>query len=121
MGVRCFAKRSTCGRRRFSIAIIAGLLYLDGTLFQTGAEGLWLLPLLLFFALGTAWDMASLLAGSGRLISSRMTFVATAIVTFPPVVPLLWPLFGSRLSRELSGGPARLDRDRQHYGRLLRF
>lgn len=77
------------------IAIILGLLYLDGNYSKAGAEGLWLLPLLLFFALGTAWDMSSLLAGSGRMISRRATLTATAIVTLSACVPLLWPLVGS--------------------------
>ena len=65
-----------------------------GIIPERGAEGLWLLPLLLFFALGTAADMASLLAGSGRLISRRVALSATAIVTTSACVPLLWPLMG---------------------------
>jgi phosphatidate cytidylyltransferase len=77
------------------IAVILGLLYLDGNYSRAGAEGVWLLPLLLFFALGTAWDMSSLLAGSGRMISRRATLTATAIVTLSACVPLLWPLVGS--------------------------
>lgn len=77
------------------ITIILGLLYLDANHSQSGAEGLWLLPLLLFFALGTAWDIASLLEGSGRLISRRAAVLATAIVTLSAYVPLLWPLVGS--------------------------
>ena len=75
------------------IAIIAGLLYLDGNYSKRDAEGLWLLPLLLFFALGTAWDMASLLEASGRAISRRAALVATAMVTLSACLPLLWPLF----------------------------
>ncbi|MCP4886303.1 MAG: phosphatidate cytidylyltransferase [Planctomycetaceae bacterium] len=76
------------------ITIILGLLYLDGHHSTAGAEGLWLLPLLLFFALGTARDMAMLLRGSQRLISPRVTLFATAIVTLSACLPLLWPLFG---------------------------
>ncbi|MFK8114422.1 MAG: phosphatidate cytidylyltransferase [Rubripirellula sp.] len=77
------------------ISIVACLLYLDGHYSKAGAEGLWLLPLLLFFALGTAADMSSLLSKSGRMISRRMTMIATAMVTLSACIPLLWPLFGS--------------------------
>ncbi len=77
------------------IVITLGLVYLDANMSLAGAEGLWLLPLLLFLALGTAWDMASLLAGSGRAINKLAAVVATAIVTLSACTPLLWPLVGS--------------------------
>ncbi len=77
------------------IAIILGLLYLDGNHSIVGAEGLWLLPLLLFFALGTARDMATLLQGSNRLISKKAAITGTAIITLSACLPLLWPLAGS--------------------------
>ena len=78
------------------ITIIAALLYLDGHHSIRGAEGLWLLPLLLFFTVGTASDMSSLLSKSGRLISRRTTILAAAIVTLSACVPLVWPLVGSQ-------------------------
>lgn len=77
------------------IAIIGALLYLDGNHSWKGAEGLWLLPLLLFFALGTAHDAAGLMIGSGRQINRRATLMATLMVTLSALVPLLWPLFGT--------------------------
>ncbi len=74
---------------------IAGLLFwLDATYAIKGAEGLFLLPLLLFFALGTALDFASLLKGSGRPIKPAVAVIATAIVTLSSTVPMLWPLIG---------------------------
>ncbi|MEM1067968.1 MAG: phosphatidate cytidylyltransferase [Planctomycetota bacterium] len=76
------------------ISIILVLLYLDGAHSKPGAEGLWLLPLLLFFSLGTARDMSGLLAASNRLIASKTTLFATAIVTLSACIPLLWPLVG---------------------------
>lgn len=76
------------------ITIIAVLLYLDVRWSKPGAEGLWLLPLLLACALGTAAEMASLWSHSGRLISRRAALSATAIVTVSACLPLLWPLFG---------------------------
>ena len=77
------------------IAITLGLMYLDANMSKPGAEGLWLSPLLLFFALGTAWDMASLLAGSGRAVNRQATLLATAIVSLSAGVPLAWPIVGS--------------------------
>ncbi|MCH2118967.1 MAG: phosphatidate cytidylyltransferase [Pirellulales bacterium] len=77
------------------ISITAILLYLDATISPTGAEGIWLLPLLLFFSLGTAWDISGLLSNSGRPIRRRATLVATAIITLSACLPMMWPLFGS--------------------------
>lgn len=70
------------------------LLYLDARHSIVGAEGLWLLPLLSFFALGTAWDISGLVLGSGRPIARRVTLVATAAVSLSACLPLLWPVTG---------------------------
>lgn len=77
------------------ISIIAVLLFLDAKLPFPGSEGLWLLPLLLFFAIGTAWDIATLLSSSGRPIRRNVTLIATTLVTLSACLPMLWPLFGS--------------------------
>ena len=73
-----------------SIAVL--LMWLDAKVSKPGAEGLYLLPLLLFFALGTAFDFASLLKNSGRPIKRRSAVMATGIVTLSSAVPLMWPL-----------------------------
>ncbi len=75
-----------------SIAVL--LFWLDASVSKAGSEGLFLMPLLLFFALGTAFDFASLLKNSGRPIALRPALIATAIVTLSPTIPLYWPLFG---------------------------
>ncbi|NND96830.1 MAG: phosphatidate cytidylyltransferase [Pirellulaceae bacterium] len=77
------------------ISIVAVLLHMDAHHSVPGAQGLWLLPLLLFFGLGTASDISQLLAGSGRPIRRGPTLVATAMVTLSAYLPSLWPLFGS--------------------------
>ena len=61
---------------------------------RTGAEGIWLLPLLLFFSLGTASDISGLLLKSDRPIRRRMTLFATATITLSACLPKVWPLFG---------------------------
>ena len=77
------------------ISITAILLYLDATMSPEGGEGIWLIPLLLFFSLGTAWDISGLLSNSGRLVHRRATLLATAIITLSACLPMMWPLFGS--------------------------
>lgn len=79
------------------ITIVAGLLALDAFYppVSSGAGGFWLLPLLLFFSLGTAWDLVGLLAHSGRATDRPVAMAATATITLSAAVPMLWPLAGS--------------------------
>lgn len=76
------------------ISIVVVLVYLDAHS-SPSAKGLWLLPLLLFFALGTASDITNLLAASGRAVSRRATLIATGMISMSACMPLLWPLMGS--------------------------
>jgi phosphatidate cytidylyltransferase len=77
------------------IAIVAALLYLDANHSRPGAEGLWLVPLLGFFALGTAFDMVGLLLSNGRAIDRRTAMIAAALVSASSCVPLVMEFFGS--------------------------
>ena len=77
------------------ISVVVVLIYLDSTKSAIGAEGLWLLPLLLFFSLGTAWDLCGLVLESGRALSRRFTLITTAIITLSAAVPMLWTLSNS--------------------------
>jgi len=77
------------------VAMVSGLLYLDTQHPLVDLPGLWLVPLLLLFALGTAWDITGLLAESGRMISRRDVLLATAMVTLSACIPMLWPLADS--------------------------
>lgn len=77
------------------ITTVSILLYLDANYSRLGAEGIWLLPLLLFFSMGTAWDITSMVKASGRPASRPPVLVATGIVTLSAIVPILWPLFGA--------------------------
>lgn len=76
------------------VAVVGGLLYLDANHSRPDAEGLWLLPLLLFFGLGTAWDLCGLLSGGGRRIDRRPVLFGVLLVSLSAAVPLLWPLAG---------------------------
>ena len=72
------------------ISIVAALVWLDATFSPDGGEGLFLLPLLLFIALGTTWDFTGLLIGSGRDVARKTVMVATAMVSLSAAVPMLW-------------------------------
>jgi len=77
------------------IAIVSTLIYLDGNYSVAGAEGLWLLPVLLFFALGTSRDAASMMNQSGRPVHLAATLLGTGLITLTGYLPHLWPLTGS--------------------------
>ncbi|MEC8473238.1 MAG: phosphatidate cytidylyltransferase [Planctomycetota bacterium] len=76
------------------IAIVSSLVYLDGNYSLAGAEGLWLLPLLLFFAVGTSHDAVTMLRKSGRSVDRFATLVGTTLITATGYIPHLWPLTG---------------------------
>ncbi len=78
------------------ISITVALLWLDVRHPLLGVAGVWLLPLVIFFALGTAFDLTSMLQASGRELNRRFVIVTTAIVTLSPCVPMLWPILGQK-------------------------
>lgn len=72
------------------LGIIAAFLYADARFAIPGAAGLYVVPLLLFFALGTAWDVCGLLVRAGFPMHRGVTLFGTAIVSCSPAVVLLW-------------------------------
>lgn len=79
----------------FLITVVVVLICLDANFRLAGAEGLWLLPLLGFFAFGTAWEIGWMVRRSGRQCHRSIALFATAIVTFSATMPMLWPIAGS--------------------------
>ncbi len=77
------------------ISLVCLLVYLDANFSPIGSKGILLVPLLLFFALGTASDLSQLIEKSGRKSSRRIALLATAGITLSATIPLLWPLFGA--------------------------
>ncbi len=73
------------------ISIVVALIYLDHR-FPTG--GLWLLPLLLFFSVGTAIDVTRLWRSANYPVRPLPTKIGVAIVVLIASVPMLWPLSG---------------------------
>ncbi len=74
------------------IAIVLGLLSLDYSIRIPGADGVWLLPLLLFFAIGTAWEIAVMLAAGGQPVRRAVAVVGATLVASSAAVPFLWVL-----------------------------
>ena len=64
------------------LSIVGLLIYLDANHSVENAEGLWLIPLLLFFALGTASDLSTMLMASGRNISRSIAMFTTEMWTY---------------------------------------
>ncbi len=78
------------------ISITVALLWLDVRHPLLGVAGVWLLPLVIFFALGTAADLTKMLRANGRELNRRFVIVTTAIVALSPCVPMLWPIWGQK-------------------------
>ncbi|SMP53241.1 phosphatidate cytidylyltransferase [Neorhodopirellula lusitana] len=82
------------------ICVVAGLLFLDAcyspshlaglTSHSQSTAGLYLLPLLLFFALGTAWELAGLLRGAGFPVHRLVALMGAGIIAASPGVVPIW-------------------------------
>ncbi len=77
------------------IAAVGLLLYLDARGSSGHVVGLWLLPLMFFFGLGSAWDAGTMIAGSGRMVSRPGCLIGTLVILAGASLPLFWPLFGA--------------------------
>lgn len=77
------------------ITVALTLIFLDAKFPLGGVPGIWLLPLLMFFALGTAFDTSQLLVQSSHPVSRKPTLLATFMIAISAAIPLVWPLVGS--------------------------
>jgi phosphatidate cytidylyltransferase len=57
-----------------------------------GAAGIWLLPLLMFFAVGTAWEMATMMESGGQPIRRRVAVTGATLISGSAAIPFLWAL-----------------------------
>ncbi|MEO9595968.1 phosphatidate cytidylyltransferase [Rhodopirellula bahusiensis] len=71
------------------IAIAVGCLFVDAKFSTPGTEGLLVIPLLLFFALGTTWDVTSLLKSSGRDVWRAGCMIGVGAISLGPAIPAL--------------------------------
>ncbi|MCC9658592.1 phosphatidate cytidylyltransferase [Rhodopirellula halodulae] len=69
------------------ITIAVVCLFVDARVSTQGTEGLTLIPLLLFFALGTTWDITSLLIQSGRNVWRAGCMIAVTSMSLAPAIP----------------------------------
>lgn len=73
------------------IAITATLLTLDAWYARVVGEGLFLVPLLLFFTLGTAWDLSQLLGRRGVTHGHAASVIGAGVIAMSAIVPVLFP------------------------------
>ncbi|MEL6105888.1 MAG: phosphatidate cytidylyltransferase [Planctomycetota bacterium] len=72
------------------IGISVTLVLLDWGAHIPGLEGIWLYPLLLFFSIGTAWEIASILLAAGHVIRRSVAVVGAALVSMAGTIPSAW-------------------------------
>lgn len=72
------------------ISIVLTLLTLDFNINFSGAEGVWLLPLLMFFAIGTAWEMATMMSDGGHPVRRDLAVCGAATIALSAAIPYLW-------------------------------
>lgn len=88
------------------IVFVAALLYIDARYPVSGAAGLYLVPLLLLFALGTAWDMCGLFLRAGFPMHRGVTLLGTAMISVAPAVVLVWNAAAAAMPGKVSPYPA---------------
>lgn len=76
------------------LVVVLGLVGLDYAYPVAGVGGVWLLPLLLLFAIGTGWELGRLLSSGGTPLSGGWSAAIAAVVSVSAGIPLLWPLAG---------------------------
>lgn len=69
-----------------------------------GVSGLWLLPALLFFTFGTAWDISRILQSSGHTICRVPAIGGAMLVAMSMSIPMAWPLSGSEYPADCQVG-----------------
>lgn len=73
---------------------IVTCVVLDVTFPLLGVSGLWLIPVLLFFAFGTARELAELLEHAGIPANKNLAVVGAVATGLSATIPWLWPLVG---------------------------
>lgn len=71
------------------------LIWLDHQRPLLQTRGLWLVPLLFGFTLGTTLDVTRLLAAGGRAVDRRIVIPATLVIAFSAYAPAVWTITGN--------------------------
>lgn len=77
------------------LSFVGVLLFLDHRVPLGSVAGLWLLPLLLFLAGGTAYDFVRLLRSSGHRPDVALTIAVATLIPSAAAIPLFWSLTGA--------------------------
>ncbi|TWU04613.1 phosphatidate cytidylyltransferase [Stieleria varia] len=80
------------------LTVAVTLLVLDAK-WSVGIDGVWLMPLLMFFAIGTAWELSTILLNGGPAgepgVRRGVAVIGATMVSLSAGVPMLWPAMGS--------------------------
>jgi phosphatidate cytidylyltransferase len=74
------------------VVIVLCLVALDFAVPFRGAEGIWLLPLLLFFTIGTAWEMSTMMGTGGHPIRRPVAVICATLIASSAAIPYLWAI-----------------------------
>ncbi len=77
------------------IAIVSVCVYLDLHWPFKGVDGFWLMPLLLFFTWGTAWEMATLIERGKIPIQRGVATLGALVIVIGSSISILWPVTGN--------------------------
>lgn len=93
-------------RTSFALILVAvAFLYVDAAYHIDGAAGFYLIPLLLFFVLGTASDLTGLLTRAGFPVQRLVTVGGTAMVALSPAIVMIWNAIARWMPELLSPYP----------------
>lgn len=77
------------------ISAVLLLIWLDHQYPLLQTRGLWLVPLLFGFTVGTTFDVTRLLIACGRAVDRRSVVLTTLMVAFSAYVPVVWAIGGN--------------------------
>ena len=77
------------------ISLVVALLFLDYNAVAGIGTGVWLLPLLLFFAIGTAMEVSQVVVLGGGHIRRTAAVAGAACTVLASTVPLVWEATGN--------------------------
>lgn len=87
------------------ICVVIVSLYVDAVYSPRGAAGVWLLPLLGFFAFGTAFEICGMLHRKGFPVHRLVTVLGAGVVALSPGIVLIWNAMGDAMPQSIGFYP----------------
>lgn len=83
------------------ISVLSGLLYLD---YRYPTAAIFLIPALMFFAIGTSIDVTNMLRGAEHEVNALATRIGVAVMLLIACVPMFWQFSGAPYPADCSVG-----------------